>query len=240
MAVIEIHSNYIDLGINSRSITDGDEYKMVSNFIEYRKESFKEKPDNHLAVFLETKINNAYPDVVFAEYNPFMYEEWNDARNSLSLFDMKVLHYIYTCQNVTSSKIIKSLSYKYRDLLSALEKLLDADLIIRKNGKWAMQRKNVFGVKKVEAIEAKISNWDKVMQQALLNKTFASESCILSKKKTKPSSDIISQMTDLGIGIYIYNDIDFLKISSAKKRKFPINYNSIYINECIGRVLHYN
>ena len=240
MAIIEIHDNYSNLGINTRPITNGEEFDMVNGFIAYKKETFKEKPEKKLAIFLETKINNAYPDIVFTEYNPFSYEKWNKARSALNLFDMKILHYIYTTRNVTSQKIIKNLSIQYKELLTSLEKLIDAILVTRKNGYWVLHNRDIFGVKKVEAIEAKISKWDKVMQQALINRTFASESFILSKKMKTLNPEIIMKMDEFGIGVYIYNNIEFSKIIPAKKRKFPMNYNSIYFNECIGRILNNN
>ena len=238
MPIIEIYNDYADVGVNARQITKGEEFEMVSSFLDYRKQSFKEKPEKQLAIFLETKINNAYPDIVFAEYNPFLFEKWSNSRDKLNLFDIKLLYYIYSTRYVTTKKIIKTLSVSYRELLCSIEKLLDADLIIRQKGYWIMHNRNVFGVKNIEAFEAKINNWEKVMQQALINKSFASESFILTKKKTEPNPGIVQKTMDFGIGLYICTDKGFSKVSAAQKRKFPINYNSIYINEFIGRILN--
>lgn len=239
MAIIEIHDNYSELGIQSRQITQGQEFDMVQEFIEFRKETFKEKSTKQLAIFLETKINGSYPDIVFAEYNPYSYESWKKSRNNLSINDMKILHYIFINRKVTSQKIVSDLSINYKDLLFSLERLFDSALIDRENEAWVNSKKEIFGVSKVEAIEAKISKWDQAMQQALINRSFASESSVLAKKKNNPKLDIIDKMSTFGIGIYLYDNCNFSTVASAKKTKFPCNYNSIYINECIGRILNY-
>lgn len=237
--IIEVHNNYSFLGINSRPITAGEEFNMVTNFINYRKERFKETPRKNLAIFIETKINDAYPDVVFVEYDPSRYEKWNVHRNKLSTNDLKLLHFIYTKRNVTSQKAVKGLSIQYKNLLQSLEALMDAQLIERKGGVWAIPNKReLFGVRNIEAVEAKISKWDKVMQQAIINTSFASESFVLSKRKREPNIEVMHRISSLGIGIYLYDSKEFMRYSPACHNRFPSNYNSIYLNECIGRILN--
>lgn len=238
MEIIEVRDNYSALGIVSRPITKGQEFDMVSEFIDFRKEIFKPADHKQLAVFVETKINDAYPDVIFAEFDPAMYENWNVNRNKLTTADLKLLHYIYSKRNVTSQRMVKELSIQYKSLLGSLEALMDAELIDRVDGYWIIPNKHdVFGVKRIEAVEAKISKWDKVMQQAIVNKSFASESFVLSKRKRVPDADVVERMNTFGIGIYLYDSKQFSCYSPAGHNRFPSNYNSIYLNECIGRIL---
>ena len=236
--MIEVYNNYSMLGINSRPITEGEEFNMVKDFIEFKKNSFKETSSRQLAVFLETKINNSYPDVLFVEYNPQGFENWNTNRQKLTRTDLKVLFYLYCRRGVTSQTIANSLSIQYKTLLSSLEALLDSDIITRKNNAWVVQdHKSIFGVRRIEAVEAKISKWNVVLQQALINQTFASESFVLSKRKNKPEASVIRRISDFGIGIYLYDEKKFSCISPARKSTFPLSYNSIYLNECIGKIL---
>ena len=95
MEILEVYNNYSSLGIISRPITQGEEFDMVQQFIDYRKNSFKPSSTKNLAIFIETKINDAYPDVIFAEFNPSKYDNWTTARNNLSTMDLKLLHYIF-------------------------------------------------------------------------------------------------------------------------------------------------
>lgn len=239
MEIIEVHDNYSFLGINSRPITAGEEFDMVTNFINYRKECFKETAKKKMAIFIETKINDSYPDVVFVEYDPSRYEKWSASRNKLSTRDLKLLHFIYSKRNVTSQRIVKELSIQYKTLLQSLESLIDANLIERRESMWVIpNRKELFGVRYIEAVEAKISKWDKVMQQAIINTSFASESFVLSRRKKNPDIEVVKKMSALGIGIYLYNSKEFMQYIPAYRNKFPSNYNSIYLNECIGRILN--
>lgn len=239
MEIIEVHNNYSCLGINSRPITIGEEFDMVTNFINYRKECFKTTPKKKLAIFIETKINDSYPDVVFVEFDPSRYEKWNSYRNKLSTNDLKLLHFIYTKRSVASQKAVKELSIQYKNLLQSLESLMDAQLIEHKDGTWIIPNKNeLFGVRNIEAVEAKISKWDKVMQQAIINTSFASESFVLSKRKREPNIEVMQRISSLGIGIYLYDSKQFVRYSPAQRNRFPCNYNSIYLNECIGRILN--
>lgn len=239
MPIIEVYNNYSSLGILSRPITYGEEFEMVQRFIDYKKNSFKEQGNKQLAIFVETKINDAYPDVIFAEYDPSKYERWNNSRSKLSSADLKLLYYLYTKNNATSKTIITDLSIHYKTLLQSLEALLDAGLISRSNECWSvLNREDIFSVNKIEAVEAKINKWDIVMQQAILNKSFASESFVLSKCKKEPKNDIVKRINSFGIGIYLFDDYHFSRIVKAKRGRFPSNYNSVYLNECIGRILN--
>ena len=239
MEIIEVYNNYSSLGINSRPITEGEEFDMVKEFIDFKKDSFKPTSTKNLAVFIETKINDAYPDIVFAEYNPCRYEHWSTSRNNLSTADLKILHFMYSKRNVTSQRLIKELSIQYKTLLLSLEALLDAKLIVRKDGYWVIQnRADIFGVKRIEAVEAKIGKWNVAMQQAIINKAFASESFVLSKRKREPDSDVVQRMSTFGIGIYLYDSEQFSCFAPARLNRFPSNYNSIYLNECIGRIIN--
>ena len=239
MDIIEVYDNYEHLGIMTRPITIGEEFNMVREFIDYRKESYVPKSGKNMMIFIETKINDSYPDIIFTEYDERFFEKWNDKRNRLTASDLKVLHYIFLKKSVSSQRIIRDMSISYKSLLISLEALLDAELIDRNNQKWIIADRNgIFGVRKIEAVEAKISKWDQVLQQAIINKAFSSESFILSKRKRRPDLEVLEKTSSLGIGIYLYDSENFMKYSSANRNKIPSNYNSIFLNECIGRIIN--
>lgn len=240
MEILEVYDEYVDLGINARPITTGQEFDMVKDFIDFKKNKFKPSSKKNMAIFIETKINEAYPDVVFAEYDPYCYEQWNNQRDKLTKSDLKLLHFIFSKRNVSSQRIVKELSIQYKSLLQSLEKLMDAELIIHDKGYWEIQnRRSAFGIKRIEAVEAKISKWEEVMQQAIINRAFASESFVLSKRKRKMDENVIERIGEFGIGIYLYADDQFSCYSQAMSNRMPANYNSIYLNECIGRILNH-
>jgi predicted transcriptional regulator len=239
MAIMEIHDSYSFLGIRSRAITVGPEFSMVKEFIEYKKHAFKETSDNSLAIFIETQVGSAYPDILFAEYNPLRYRRWNHQRNNLSLKDLQVLYYIYNRGKATFQEIQQGLSSKSRQISHSLEALRDAELIDQVEQNWEIIDRNaLFGISRLEAIEAKIGNWEVAMQQAILNRNFASESSILSKRKKVPDLSINQRITSFGIGIYLYNETDISRHAKPVSNRFPMNHYSVYLSECIGRILY--
>lgn len=238
MGIIEVNADFDAVGISSRQITVGEEYSMVREFIDFRKNSFKSSAKKQLVVFVEMKVNNAYPDIVLAEYDPSCFDMWNSARNKLVTLDLKVLHFIFTQKNVTSQTIIRQLSISYKALVLSLEALIDAKLIERRGGYWTILNKSkVLGTKRIEAVEAKISKFDTVLQQAIINTSFASESFVLSKRMRPPNDSIAQRLDHLGIGLYIYNSKEFSCFAKSNHKRLPSNYNSLYINECIGKIL---
>jgi hypothetical protein len=100
---------------------------------------------------------------------------------------------------------------------------------------WCIKNKRNLSVKKIEAIEAKISKWNEVFQQAIINTNFASESYALSKVDISPKQNIIERFENFGIGLHIHNRNGFGIVREAQKVRIPVSFNSIYFNEWIGR-----
>ena len=118
---------------------------------------------------------------------------------------------------------------------------MDASMIKRTKQRWVPYRlSNNYGISSIKTIEAKISNWSSVFNQATLNLWFSSESSILSPV-TKPSNKVISNAESKGIGIYSMPLRANSKISSIQKplrtSGIPISYASWLFNEWIGRQL---
>lgn len=235
--ILEIGESDKKIGIITRKNTNGEEFELVKQFIDYRKEIFKPSSTKNLAIFIEPKINMSYPDIVFVEYNPNNYEHWNKNRFKLGSLDLKILYHIYVTQGIDASNIVLQLGNDWKNTMLSIEKLYDSDLIIRKNRKWCIKSKKCLKVNKIEAVEAKINKWDEVFQQAIINKNFASESYALSKMIITPKKNTIDRFDNFGIGLYIQNHTGFKMMSEAKKIPIPVSFNSIYFNEWIGRAL---
>ncbi len=239
-SMIEIHDNYKELGILTRKITVGKEYDLVKEFIDYRKNRFKEKPENQLAIFTEPKINNSYPDIVFVEFNPANFDNWESCRNELSSSDLKILHHLYSQRSLNATDIVTQLGVNWKDVMISIERLSDSKLIIRKNSSWQLKSRKTIELNRIEAVEAKINKVDEVFQQALINKTFASESYVLSKQKVAISEEKIERFNSFGIGVYMQKDSKFKTVMKSKKANIPVSFNSLYFNEWIGRILNQN
>lgn len=228
--------NSIDIGIKFRNKTEGPELNLVYEYIEKIKNTFNHKK-NKLAIFVEPLVDTAYPDIVLLEYIPDHLEKWNDIRNSLTKNDIKLLSIIKQFEAITSDSLYKRTKINHRNILSSLEKLIDSNLINRKNERWTINPlEEIFFLKKLIAVEAKINQLDNLLHQADINNWFASQSYALSSVK-KPQNKTIEKYKNYGIGLHSFNDNEITELTKAKRQKIPNNYASWMFNEWLGRYI---
>lgn len=236
--IIEVYDNYHDLGIKNRIITEGDEIELVKEYIQYRKDNFITYSNNKMAIFVEAQVANSFPDIVFVEYNPENYADWNNIRSDLGKQELKILYHIYAMGGLDFSSLITQLGITWKDAGTSIELLYDSKLIMRENKQWMLVDKRKITTNKIEAVEAKLNQWEQVLQQSIINRNFASESYALSIAKSKPKKEIMNKFKRFGIGVYIKENDSFKMIREAKTNSIPISFNSIFFNEWIGRILN--
>lgn len=236
MDKVVIIDNAVDINIKFRTKTEGPELNLVYNFIDNISSSFKHKTNN-LAIFIEPLVDTTYPDIVFVEYSPKYIDKWNDSRNKLEKNDIKLLSIIKQFESISSSSLYNRTKIEHKNLLLSLEKLLDSDLIRRKNEKWMIKpTKEIFYTKKITSVEAKINQLDNLLQQADINNWFSSESYALSSVKN-PQKKTIEKFINYGIGLYSMHDNKLSELTKAKKQSIPNNYASWMFNEWLGRYI---
>lgn len=225
-----IKDNYI----KSRIVKEGPELELVNEFIQKIPKIFKTKK-NKLALFTEPLIEGAYPDIVVSEYDPRIIDSWNTKRSLLSGIDFKIFENIRMYKGLTSQKMFKVTNYKYKTLLQCIENLYDAGFIERKQGEWKSKPLNqIYSIKRLISIEAKMREWKTLLNQANANQWFASESYALSSVKN-PRESTINKFKDYGIGLYSLSNQKLTKLNKAKKQSLPKSYMSWMFNEWIGR-----
>lgn len=239
--VIFIEVNKVDIGLKYRTARSGPELDMVYQFIDSTINLYQQnQKKNKLAVFLEPMVDTAYPDIVFAEYDPNLLDNWNDMRNHIEISDMKIFENLRAMKGGNMSSIIKRTHFSYKTVSHAIERLLDAGLIERRNGKWKSKPlKDIYSIKRLITIEAKMGQWNTLLNQANANKWFASESYALSPVKN-PKNTTIQRFRDLGIGLYSFKDGEVIEVNKAEKQNLPASYMSWMFNEWIGRYAAYN
>ena len=236
MDKIVIIDDKVDINIKFRTKTKGPELNLVYNFIDNISSNFKHKTNN-LAIFIEPLVDTTYPDIVFVEYSPKYLDKWNNFRNKLDTNDIKLLSIIKQFESISSASLYNRTKIEHKNLLSSLEKLLDADLIVRKNEKWMIKpMKEIFYTKKITSVEAKINQLDNLLQQADINNWFSSESYALSAVKN-PQKKTLEKFVNYGIGLYSMNDNKIEELTKAKKQSIPNNYASWMFNEWLGRYI---
>lgn len=235
--VIEFKDSNSQLGLSIRKSKKGPEQEFVQNFTEHISYYFQKK-DSRIAVFYEPQLDTGFPDIVFIEYNPSIFDAWKEPRYSLLPADLKVLHHLYHSGGSNSEALTNQLGINSKNLLTSLERLLDSKLIKRTAKHWKPYcLKRTFAIKKIIAIEAKIKNWKSAFRQAETNKWFSSESYVVSPV-LRPTTSIVNTARRLGVGIYTFNATGINEVNQAVKGKLPACYASWMFNEWIGRYLH--
>jgi hypothetical protein len=224
-----------DIGLYTRTATLGDEYSLVESFISYYCHRFeRNNKKSQLAVFIEPRIDSGFPDVVFASYLPSIMNNWSDKRETLDTFDLKLLSYLSSVDNVLGAKLISTLGFPEKQMITSLEKLMDAKLVSYRDHSWRVRElRDVFSLTKLIAVEAKLNDVSKVVEQTQLNTRFASHSYALINS-ARPQGETVKTFKRFGIGLY-GKDSHFHRIVEAKQYNLPSSYLSFQFNEWIGK-----
>jgi len=235
--IMVFKSNYPDIGFRSRSVTSGDEYALVEQFIDYYCSDFlRNNKKTQLAVFIEPGIDSGFPDVVFASFLPSIIDNWSDKREKLEIIDLKLLSYLADTKSVRGKTIISKLRFPEKEVLASLERLMDAKLVSYCAGGWIVSKlRDVFSITKLIAVEAKMNDISKVIDQSFVNTRFASQSYALTNS-TKPRNETIQKFSSCGVGLYC-KGTRFTKYVEAKQHTLPSSYLSYQFNEWIGKAI---
>lgn len=233
-----IYNNCSEIGIKNRTITEGREIELVREYVDYRKERFRATDDKKMAIFIEPQVGNAYPDIVFVEYNPENYQSWKQCRNILEKKDLKILYHIYAVDGIDLEGIVLQLGVTWKEAGLSIEKLYDSELITRENRRWVLRNVNNIITDNIQAVEAKIDKWDEVLKQSIINKNFASECYALMDSKKRPKREILSKFGHFGVGLCLKEGSSFETLKKAKSTNIPLSFYSIMFNEWIGRILN--
>lgn len=224
-----------DIGLFTRPTTHGGEYALVELFIDYYCNKFtRNNKKTQLAVFVEPRLDSGFPDVVFASYLPSITDNWSDRRESLDVYDLKLLSYLCTAEKPIGAKLISTLGFPERQTITSLEKLMDAKLVSYRDRGWRVRElRNVFSLTKLIAVEAKLNDINKVVEQTHLNTRFASHSYALTNS-AHPQGETVKTFKRFGIGLY-GKDSQFRRIVEARQYTLPSSYLSFQFNEWIGK-----
>ena len=238
MRVIEFTGRNNRIGLLARNATKGPETDLMKSFRRYVPRCLRwQKGDT--AIFWEPQVETGFPDLVAVQYVPKVFQTWSHARCQLTSLDLKIMHHFFRVGATDSSSLFKTLGLRATDLLAALERLLDAQLITRSHRKWMPQPlKKVFGIVSIVAVEAKIKNWDSAFEQGHINQWFASESYILSPVE-KPRQAVLERSNRTGVGIFLLNGTTVRRLRSARKHQIPASYGSWLFNEWVGRHINH-
>jgi len=202
---------------------------------------FTDINENHqygVSTIQEPYTGFGYADLVCIIWDQSIRKKWLEKRNQIDIIDIKILHHLYNVKIFKEkNEITKELGFSLRKTNKSVGKLLEAELVtINKQNKIKIKNlKEIFFIKEIISIEAKLHDWKKALEQSLNNVYFSSKSYVLFPEKIITKRLMTEYMnTDVGI---ISFEKSYRVIKKPKKQKIPSSLNSWFFNEYIGREL---
>lgn len=149
-------------------------------------------------IFCEPRIESGVPDLVIVFWNQKVARRWTRERLGLTKDDIRLAHYMYQVGCISSAELQARYLRPVKPILGRLEA---AGLIRSKAGMWISRPlADSFAAKRIIAIEAKMSQWTRALQQAYHNTWFASDSFILWPRQQQPAQ-IETAASTFGVGV---------------------------------------
>jgi hypothetical protein len=209
-----------------REFRHGPELDLVCNYVLH---NLPIAPAGQLrSIFLEPRIESGFPDIVVAYWQVDIVERWDSERAMLTTPDIRIVHFLSTQGPCSRDDLVILFGSR---LCECLERLHAAKLVSNSRQFWKAKPLNqIFAIRRLIAIEAKIGAWRKGLQQAIQNSWFASESYLLLINRPR-EPELIDRARKLGIGLAT-NDVPLSKsLVAARKERIPSSYASWLFNE---------
>lgn len=190
------------------------------------------------SIIQEPYTGFGYADLVCLIWDQSIRNKWSDKRNQLDITDIKILHHLYNVKIFKEkSEITKELGYSLRKANKSVGKLLEAELvIINKQNKIKIKNlKEIFFIKEIISIEAKLHNWKRALEQSVNNTYFSSQSYTLFPDKII-TKRLLEEYINTDVGIISFEK-SYRVIKKPKRRTIPSSMSSWFFNEHIGREL---
>jgi len=183
-------------------------------------------------LFHQPRLESGFPDVVLVVWNPRIAKNWPKTRKLLTSLDLRVLHFI------CSASALEALALKPLfgvDCQRSLQRLQDADAISVTGGVVKARRMGeIFAVKRIIALEAKMQDWQGALNQAVLNTWFSNESWMLMPERI--TRRIASECSSYQ-GVRCLSPVDVTHdFSQHNEMTPPVSYASWLFNEWAWRL----
>lgn len=202
----------------------GPEAELVASFVGQL--PFRLQNGLEHVLFREPRVALAAPDLVYVAWRPDILSTWPAARRTLRPAHYRLLQFLRTAEQPDFA-LPALMRPERRRLLSDLEA---AELVsVTADHVDVAPLDAVFAVTRIVAVEAKLTKWDRAIDQAQANTWFASESHILVPRLPRDHS-AVGRAQHLGIGVW---SLDRRPERLVPPRRFglPSSYVSWLIND---------
>jgi hypothetical protein len=182
-----------------------------------------------VSVFEEPRLQSGFPDVVFVIWDQEITTEWTLDRRLLTAHDLRLLHCLSGLGSASETDLEKLF---LQPLNNHLRRLESADVAVCEKGLWSSRPlQQIYAVKEIIAVEAKIGSISQGLDQSALNRWFASSSYLLLPHI--PGEDMRSRAAELNVGILTQKSGILSAPLKADSR--PQSYASWQFNEWVWK-----
>ncbi|RZM19831.1 MAG: hypothetical protein EOO88_36970 [Pedobacter sp.] len=148
-------------------------------------------------------IGAGMPDLLIASYNPEVF-----ALAQIGLPDTQILGYLRAVKNARLETIVERVGKPKRMVTRCLNDLVEMDAIKSGPQTFALSPKWRTLLPEITAVEAKVSNWRRAIEQATRNSIFAHRSYVALPENVARRAFVESSFQSSGIGIISVADND--------------------------------
>lgn len=181
-------------------------------------------------VFREPRMPTGFPDIVAVILRD---KEllFTPARSHLRQEHLRLLHHIYVMGRASENRLATSLMLRPAQLSKLVADLESAELI-RRSGTRVIARSlaSAFVARRIFAVEAKIHDWHRAVDQAIANTWFASHSYVLLPERVW-SKALRDHAGRHGVGVIVCDGTRTSLRLAARELPLPASYGSWLVNE---------
>lgn len=224
-ATVGGHPKLETRGPRLRESLGGPEDDLIRSFTNKLPTSFQ---GLRITQFQEPQLGPWFPDLVLVYWEPAVADKWPSTRRNLERQDFQVLQLLRGLGQAGATTLGEFID---SDVGASLERLEHSDLVFRASHTWRPRSiRDSFAVRRLVAIEAKIKNWNRGLEQASRNRWFASESYLLLKE-LPATSDVGAEASSRGVGLITLKDHLSQPRTNPSLRNLPCSYASWLFND---------
>ena len=194
----------------------------------------------NLVYFKEVHADGTIPDIIVAQWHKDRAIKWSRHRDNLEKQDLKILHFLstYGRRGASMGIIERLLGFAETMIEKSLEKLVQAEVAeLTRTGARSKALDEIFFLKEIIAIEAKLGSYKQALGQAQLNGNFSSMSYILVPQLTPRLPESVRSND---IGLLTFDGSLTTVHRSSKRQPIPVSTFSWMVNEHVGRMISTN
>jgi len=196
MTVVDSRTNPSKSGILFRKGRSGPEQDLVDWFLELH--AVKPRKGERLTVFREPRLPSGFPDIVVVVWNESVAAKWANERRNIVSADLRLMQRLATAGPARTLDLKSLFGPEIERSLARLER---ADMAVLQTDRWrARPLPRIFAIRRIVAIEAKVTEWRVALNQAFINTWFTPESYVLVPAIPK-GANLLEDALQHGIGV---------------------------------------